>query len=180
MDTGVRPNRRTITVETFLADPHAAKYRDVVDRDAEALDRVFTVLNDHQVVHDMTSATRLDLPALQGAVGPIEADPVIADVLDGPRGQRFRQAVGVAVRLKMESLGFATTGRKGSVRAQRFSRAERYQPQTPEAWSARRRARALAGLERVAAMGDPEEQRESSAILMEALAATRRAEGRPF
>ena len=180
MDVVVRPNPRDITVETFLADPHATKYRDVVERDSEALDRVLAILNDQQVVHDMTSATRLDLPALQGAVVPIEDDPAIVEVLDGLHGQRFRQAVGVAVRLKMESLGFATTGRKGSVRSERFSRAERYQPQSPEAWSARRRARALAGLERGAAMGEPEEQRESSAILMEALAATRRAEGRPF
>jgi len=180
MSVVVRPNSGRLTVGRFLADPHAAKYRDVVDRDGAALDRVFAILNDHEIVHDMASATRLDLPALQGAVEVIEADEVIAAVLDGPHGQRFRQAVGVAVRLKMESLGFATTGRKGSVRAQRFSRAERYQPQTPEAWSARRRARALAGLDLVAAMGDADEQRESLEILMAALAETRRLEGRPF
>lgn len=180
MSIVVRPNPGSITVERFLADTHGAKYRDVVDRDAVAFDRVFEILNEQHVVHDMTSATRLDLPALQGAVEPIEADASIAEVLAGPQGQRFRQAVGVAVRLKMESLGFATTGRKGSVRSHWFSRAERYQPQTAEAWSARRRARALAGLDRVAAIGDEDEQRESSAILMAALAATRRAEGRPF
>ena len=180
MDTAVRPTPHVITVETFLADPHAAKYRDVVDRDGEALDRVFAILNDQQVVHDMTSATRLDLPALQGAVEAIESDPVVVAVLRCPDGQRFRQAVGVAVRLKMESLGFATTGRKGSVRSEWFSRSERYQPQTAEAWSQRSRSRALAALERVANMGDEDEQRESLEILMAALAETRRSEGRPF
>lgn len=180
MSIVTQPHPGRLTVERFLADPHAAKYRDVVDRDGAAFERVLEVLNDHEIVHDMSSATRLDLPALQGAVEPIEADEVIVAVLDGPQGQRFRQAVGVAVRLKMESLGFATTGRKGSVRSRWFSRAERYQPQTAEAWSAGRRARALAGLERVAELGDEDEHRESSAILMAALAATRRAERRPF
>ena len=36
----------TITMQDFLADPHAAKYRDVVDRHPEAFARVGAILND--------------------------------------------------------------------------------------------------------------------------------------
>jgi hypothetical protein len=45
----------------------------------------------------------------------------------GSAGHRFRQAVGVAVRLKMEALGWSTTGRKAAVPgAHYFTKAECY------------------------------------------------------
>jgi len=173
--------RVRIDSASFAADPHAAKYRDVIDRRGAALHRVFAILNDPQSEHDLLSAARLDLPALQGVVDALEADDVVTDALASDDGQRVRQAIGVAVRLKMEVLGWSTTGRKGPIRGEHcFSRAERYQPMAPEALSQRSRSRARAGLARVATMGDEEEQAESAAILMAALAETRRAAGRPF
>lgn len=108
----------------------------------------------------------------------IEADEILA----GPVANvRFRQAVGVAVRFVMESMGWSTTGRKDPVRgATQFKRAERYEPPRQVFPLTAPRDRARAALKAVELIDDEEERTQTASDLMLALAQTRRAENRPF
>ncbi len=109
-----------------------------------------------------------------------DTDPTVNAVLvDDSAGYLFRQTVGVALKLNMAKLGWRTTSRKGSVKgAMCFTRAEHYVADL----SARDypTSRALAALEAVRAIGDDDERDTTGRELMDALATTRRAEGRPF
>ncbi len=109
---------------TFESDAHGAKYVKALDAHASARDRFFELLNDACNEHRLQDAEALGHPALAGIVRFLDDDPetgwVVATEL------RFRQAVGVGVRLKMEELGWVKTGVKGPVASVHFSRAERY------------------------------------------------------
>ncbi len=62
--------------------------------------------------------THHDRPALAGVVRELESQPAIDAFLATaqPRyAKRFRQAVGVLVRMVMEARGWRKTGRKGSL-----------------------------------------------------------------
>ena len=111
----------------------------------------------------------------------IEADPAIVRVLEAEQdGRRFCQAVGVAIKLKMEKIGWAATGMKGIIRGSNyFTKAERFVKEPPLDGD-EYKARALAVLDAIAEIGDAEEQEQTYHEIKEALAATRRAEGRPF
>lgn len=117
---------------------------------------------------------------MDGVVRSIEADPEIRQILaSGAEGHRFRQTVGVAVRLRMEQLGWRTAGSKGVVRgADFFKKAERFSKLADDA--GRWQDRALSALDRVSRIGSEEERRETGDALMEALRQTRTAEGRVF
>jgi hypothetical protein len=109
---------------SYESDPHAAKYLKVLDAHPAARDRFFQLLNDSCNEHRLVDAEVLGHPALVGIVRFLDKDsdtePVVSTNL------RFRQAVGVGVRLKMEELGWVKTGVKGPVSSVYFSRAERY------------------------------------------------------
>lgn len=173
---------RRLTEAEFLANPHAAKYRAAIEEHHEAFTRLLALLNDPRNEQRLTDAERQRRPALAGIVDFVERDRAIVLVLDsGPDSLRFRQAVGVAVKLKMAKLGWKTTGRKGTVsNATHFTKAERYEPPTDEEAERLRIERALAALDRVANMGTEEERFETGEWLMQALAETRAAEGRVF
>ena len=172
---------RDLSTKDFDQDPHAAKYRGEIDAHPEAFNRLFALLNDRSNEHQMTSAEIHGFPALSGVVRLIEADPSILHVLEaGQDGYRFRQAVGVAVRLKMEKIGWAKTEKKGIVRGScYFTKAERYVKEPPLNGD-EYKARALAAMDAIAEIGNAEEQEQTYREIKEALAATRRAEGRPF
>ena len=166
--------------EDFLADAHAIKYRDELARHPEAFARIFALLNDPANEQRLIDAEMHGLPAMCGVVRFIETDPVIEPILAGGRaGHRFRQTVGVALKLKMAKLGWRTTGRKGTVKgAEHFSKAEHYAADTwDEPGSA---SKALSALAAVAAIGDDDERRVTGSELMDALATARHAEGRSF
>ncbi|MCP3856487.1 MAG: hypothetical protein GY698_17375 [Actinomycetia bacterium] len=169
-----------IRQDDFLDDPHASKYRDELARRPEAFVRLFALLNDPANEQRLIDAEMHELPALCGVVRFIEADPAIKPVLaEGRSGYRFRQTVGVALKLKMAKLGWRTTGRKGSVKgAKHFTKAEHYvaAPMTRDDPA----SRALAALDAVAAIGDDDEREVTGRELMDAMAATRSAEGRAF
>ena len=171
----------------FLVDSHAAKYVVELESRPEAFERLFGLLNDPANEQRLIDAECHGMPALTGVVRFIEDDPAIARVLEtGSAALRFRQAVGVAVKLKMARLGWDATGRKGAVRgahyfakAEHFAEAERDDDGENEGLSAYA-IRVKAGLKAIAEIGDPEEQAETCDYLMKALAETRRAEGRVF
>lgn len=169
---------RKISADDFYRDPNDAKRRDQLEAHPDAFDRLFALLNDPANEQRLVDAEMHGLPALAGVVRLVEDDPVIARVLE-TGGKRFHQTVGVAVKLKMEKLGWQKAGRKGTVRGSRhFTKAERYiNEPTPDN---DHKARALKALETVSQIGDEEERAQTGRELMEALAATRQAEGRPF
>jgi hypothetical protein len=109
---------------TFQTDPHASKYLGALDAEPAARDRFFAILNDSCNEHRLLDAEELGHAALAGIVRFLDQDPAIGPVVAA--NLRFRQAVGVGVRLKMEELGWAKTGVKGPVDSPHFSRAERY------------------------------------------------------
>lgn len=172
---------RELSAEDFDRDPHAAKYRGEIDAHPEAFTRLFALLNDHTNEHRLTGAEIHGFPALSGVVRFIEADPAIVRVLEASQdGHRFRQAVGIAIRLKMKKIGWTKAGKKGIVNGScYFTKAERYIKEPPldkEEY----KVRALAALEAITKIGDEHEREQTGRELMEALAATRREEGRPF
>lgn len=173
------PGTVGMTAGTFLADPHAARYADVVLRDhRDAFVVVLSILNDPEQQGQLVAAERYDRPALSGIARDLEADDRLALALPS---LRFRQAVGVAVRLAMEGMGWSTTGRKGPVRgATHFKRAKRYEPPPEAPTGAERPHGARAALEAVTQIGDEKERAQTGSELLEALAGTRHAENRPF
>jgi len=114
----------SVTLETFEADSHGSKYVRALNAHPRARDRFLKVLNDPCNEHRLIDAEELGHPALAGIVRFLDTDPVIAPVV--ATELRFRQAIGVGVRLKMEELGWAKKGAKGPVASQHFSSAERY------------------------------------------------------
>lgn len=172
----------TITVQAFLADPHATRYRDVVADHPEAFARLLAILNDPDQQAQLLAAERYGRPALSGVVTAIETDECIAVPLASAASARFRQTVGVAVRLVMEAIGWSTTGRKGPVRgAVSFKRSERYVQAHPQASaSTETNDRAVAALHAISLIGDEDERARTVTDLLGALADSRRAENRPF
>ena len=89
------------------------------------------------------------------------------------------------MKIKMGKLGWRATGRKGAVKGSvHFTKAERYvaddaAPATA-VLPASRASRALAALDAASAIGDIDEREQTGRELLEALAATRHSEGRPF
>jgi hypothetical protein len=115
-----------IDMATVKADRHAAGYAPVLEDNPKATDAFFARLNQPETPTALTVASRLGHPALSGVVEDIEAEPSIAAVLDVAR---YRQAVGVVIRLCMDQLGWHTTGKKATVKgATRFGKAEVYAP----------------------------------------------------
>jgi hypothetical protein len=117
-----------LTLQDFTADRHAATYVPELDAHPEATRQLLDLLNDPENEQRLIHAEEQQRPALAGVVRLLEGDPAVAEVLaTGAAGYRFRQAVGVAIKLKMEELGWTTTGRKGAVpHARHFTKAERY------------------------------------------------------
>ena len=104
------PNSR-IGRGDFERDEHACKYLGEVDRNPEAFDQLFELINDCTNERLLENAAEQGLPAFQGIVKIVEADHIILRVLrGGEAAHRFRQAVGVAIKLKMERLGWQGTG----------------------------------------------------------------------
>lgn len=111
-------------LSAFQSDPHGAKYLKNLDAYPAARDRLFELLNEPCNEHRLTDAEALGHPALDGIVRFLDADPAVGPVV--ATDLRFRQAVGVGVRLKMEELGWSKSGIKGPLHSVNFKRAERY------------------------------------------------------
>ena len=132
----------------FLDDRQGKTFADVVNDTGQPFDVVFEFFNDAGRQRRMEeSELHHDRSPLAGVVRELESQPAIDQFLTGVHARRtvrFRQAVGVLVRIIMERRGWRKTGRKGSlgVRAIRtvrtpahntgglafwFIRAERYE-----------------------------------------------------
>jgi hypothetical protein len=138
-----------VTRNDFLEDRQGKTFADVVNDPEQPFDAVLEFFDDANRQRRMEeSELHHDRSPLAGVVRELEAHPEIDRFLAGAhvrRNMRFRQAIGVLVRLIMERRGWKKTGRKGSlgVRAAGaartpahntgglafwFVRAERYEP----------------------------------------------------
>ena len=138
-----------LTREDFLEDRQGRTFADVVNDTEQPFNIVLEFFSDADRQRRMEEAElHHDRPPVAGVVRELEAQDAIDQFLAGVhvrRNTRFRQAIGVLVRMIMERRGWKKTGRKGSlgVRASRaaqtpahntaglafwFIRAERYEP----------------------------------------------------
>ncbi len=140
--------RIMMTRDKFLADTQGRTFADVLNDPEQPFDAALEFFSDAGRQRRMEdSEIHHDRPALAGVVREFELHPEINRFLaevHAQKSKRFRQAIGVVVRMIMEVRGWQKTGRKGSlgVRAVKdrsqpnhntgglafwFIRAERYQ-----------------------------------------------------
>jgi hypothetical protein len=109
----------TITREKFLADRQGRTFADVLAEAERPFDLVLRFLSDEGRQRRMEEAElHHDRPPMAGIVRELEAQEPIEEFLKGlhaRRTQRFRQAIGVLVRMIMEQRGWEKTGKKGSL-----------------------------------------------------------------
>ncbi len=108
-----------INRDRFLQDRQGRTFADVLNDSEQLFDQVLSFFNDENRQRRMEeSETHHDRPPLAGVVRELESQPAIAQFLasdEAPRAKRLRQAIGVLVRMIMESRGWRKTGRKGSL-----------------------------------------------------------------
>jgi hypothetical protein len=138
-----------VTRKEFLEDRQGKTFADVLNDPDQPFDVALEFFNDGDRQVRMENAElHHDRAPLAGVVRELESHPAIDQFLAQAqirRNTRFRQAIGVLVRIIMEARGWRKTGRKGSlgVRATGaahtpahnsgglafwFVRAERYEP----------------------------------------------------
>jgi hypothetical protein len=108
-----------ITKSAFLGDSQGATFADVVNDRSQPFDLVIKFFDNAERQRRMeASEIHHDRAPLAGVVRELEAQPAIDRFLAEAAvrsSRRFRQAIGVLVRMIMEQLGWRKTGRKGSL-----------------------------------------------------------------
>jgi hypothetical protein len=109
----------SITKSGFLSDRQGKTFADVVADPQQPFDEIVKFFNNEERQQRMEDAElHHDRAPLAGVVRELESMPTIDEFLAGAqvrRNTRFRQAVGVLVRIIMEQRGWRKTGRKGSL-----------------------------------------------------------------
>lgn len=107
------------TRDDFLEDAQGRTFADVVKDPEQPFDRVLEFFDDADRQRRMEeSELHHDRSPLAGVVRELESQPAINQFLavtQTRRNARFRQAIGVLVRMIMERRGWQKTGRKGSL-----------------------------------------------------------------
>jgi len=108
-----------IASEDFMNDNQGRRFTDVINDTRINFQIVIDFFNNPDRIRRMIdSELHHDRPPLSGIIKEFERVPDIDTFLAGQDAhttQRFRQAVGVLVRIHMEEQGFQKTGRKGSL-----------------------------------------------------------------
>ena len=108
-----------ISLEQFQQDQQGKRFSDVLNDDRIDFEIVISFFNNPDRLRRMEeSEIHHQRPAFAGVIREFERVPEIDSFLrgyDAHTTQRFRQAVGVLIRLHMEDLGWQRTGRKGSL-----------------------------------------------------------------
>lgn len=108
-----------ISREEFLKDKQGAKFRDVVEDQRISFNLVLDFFNNKvRRLRLADSVIHHDRPALAGVVKEFELQEQVSEFFennDGHTTTRFRQGIGVLVRMHMEQMGFSKTGIKGSL-----------------------------------------------------------------
>ncbi len=105
--------------ELFAQDGQGRRFIDVMADTRIAFPEILEFLDNPDRQRRMIeSEEHHDRPALAGVICELESSTDVHNFFlghDGHTTTRFRQAVGVAVRIVMENHGWCTTGRKGSL-----------------------------------------------------------------
>jgi hypothetical protein len=108
-----------VTKQMFLSDAQGKTFSDVVKDPKQPFDVVLEFFNDADRQRRMEeSELHHDRAPLAGVVREFESQTAIdrfLRVAQVRRNTRFRQAIGVLVRIIMEQRGWQKTGRKGSL-----------------------------------------------------------------
>src|SRR6185312_140342 len=109
----------SITRDEFLADRQGRTFADVVSGSERPFIAALEFFNSEERQRRMEeSEIHHDRAPLAGVVRELESVPAINRFLGRihpRRSQRFRQAVGVLIRIIMEQRGWEKTGKKGSL-----------------------------------------------------------------
>ena len=109
----------SISRDDFLADRQGRTYADVLKGSARSFEAALAFFNDGDRQRRMEeSEVHHDRAPLAGVVRELEATPAINRFLGRihpRRSQRFRQSIGVLIRMIMEQRGWEKTGKKGSL-----------------------------------------------------------------
>ena len=108
-----------VSKQIYLQDSQGKTFADVVNDTKQPFDFVLEFFDDSDRQRRMEeSELHHDRAPLAGVIRELEAQPVInrfLGVAEVRRNTRFRQAIGVLVRIIMERKGWRKTGRKGSL-----------------------------------------------------------------
>lgn len=108
-----------ISLDDFQDDNQGRRFTDVLGDARINFQVAIDFFNEPDRTRRMVeSEQHHDRPPLAGVIKEFERDSEIDSFLGGYDAHttaRFRQAVGVLVRMHMEEQGFQTTGRKGSL-----------------------------------------------------------------
>ena len=111
--------RARVTRHDFLNEPQGKTFSDVANDPEQPFDNVLEFFSDANRQRRMEeSELHHDRSPLAGVVRELESQPAMDRFLAGAHGRRntrFRQAIGVLVRIIMERRGWQKTGRKGSL-----------------------------------------------------------------
>ena len=122
-----------VTRNEFLKDPQGKTFADVVNDQDQPFDIVLEFFDDSGRQRRMEeSEWHHDRAPLAGVVRELEALPDVDRFLSGVharRSARFRQAIGVLVRIIMERRGWQKTGKKGSLGVRAAKAAQTPSPQ---------------------------------------------------
>ncbi len=108
-----------VTRSDFLKDAQGKTFSDVLNDPEKLFDLVLEFFDDASRQNRLeASELHHDRAPLAGVVRELESQPAIDALFSGgpeARSVRFRQAIGVLVRIIMERRGWRKTGRKGSL-----------------------------------------------------------------
>lgn len=119
-----------LSTKSFEVAPHGRRFLPVVNNPKVPVRQFMDLLNDPRNLDGMAFVTEnIEYPALGAVVKKLERIPEVDKYFRStPRAVtlKFRQCVGMGVRLAMEAQGFKVTGRKGHIGsiAKWFTRAE--------------------------------------------------------
>lgn len=108
-----------LSIKSFETATHGRRFLPVVNDPTVPARQVLHLLNDPQNLDGMAFVTEnIDYPALGAIVKKLERIPEVDKYFRSTPSRdtlKFRQCVGMAVRLAMEGNGFRTTGKKGYI-----------------------------------------------------------------
>ena len=111
--------KANVSRDDFLEEPQGKTFADVVNDPEQSFDIVLEFFDDADRQRRMEdSELHHNRAALAGVVRELESEPAIDRLfasMHACRNTRFRQAIGVLVRMIMERRGWQKTGRKGSL-----------------------------------------------------------------
>ena len=108
-----------ITIHDFRNDEQGHLFADVIESKEVDFQKVIDFFNDEKILLRMEDSERHhDRPPLAGCIKEFEQLQTVTEFLsktDAHKTVRFRQAIGVLVKLHMLKRGWRTKGRKGSL-----------------------------------------------------------------